>query len=66
MGVGWLVDGGNIGTQTAGVPLHYALDTILIDGGIKIQNGRVTHLVGGFMYRGQRWRVWIFKLTGGG
>ena len=41
-----------------------ALDTILIDGGIEIQNGWVAYLVGGrfFMYQGgwRRWQVQIF------
>jgi hypothetical protein len=43
MGLGWLVDGKNTGTQMGGC--SSALDTILTDGGIEIQNGRVTYLV---------------------
>jgi hypothetical protein len=47
-GLGWLVDRKNTGTQMGGC--SSGLDTILIDGGMEIQNGRVTHLVGGFTY----------------
>jgi hypothetical protein len=65
MGLGWLGNGKNIQTQMG--ECSSALDTILVHGGIEIQNGRVTHLVGGFVYychRGWRWRVacsaWIY------
>jgi hypothetical protein len=45
MGLGWLADGKNIGTQMGGC--SSALDMILIDGGIEIQNGWVAHTSSG-------------------
>jgi hypothetical protein len=38
------------GMDGFGMASSSGLDKILIDVGIKIQNGRVTRLVGGFMY----------------
>jgi hypothetical protein len=40
------------GMDGFGMASSSGLDKILIDVGINIQNGRVTYLVGGFMYRG--------------
>jgi hypothetical protein len=51
MGLGWLADEKNIWTQMGWC--SSALDMILIEGGIEIQNGLVAHLVGGFMYWGK-------------
>jgi hypothetical protein len=59
LGIGFACTQGDIvrpvavwGMDGFGMASSSGLDKILIDVGINIQNGRVTYLVGGFMYRG--------------